>query len=380
MLLVQPEYYTQYPPLGLLKLSTFYRRSGCEVRFVRGRHILLDFYPDEVDITSLFTWAWKPVWECVQFYKALYPKAKVRLGGIYTSLLPHHAKQSGADEIFVGTGNDLDEVVPDYDLVPKWKANILFTTRGCIRKCAFCAVPAIEPQKTARKTLKDLIDPKLKKLILWDNNFFGSPNWREILAEIRELELTVDFNQGIDARLVFEEVAERLEGIKVNPIRMAYDSFSNGMRRAMERAIRLLSDAGFRRRKIVVYVLYNFTDSPEDFFFRVRDLLNWGVAAYPMRYEPLDSLEKNVYVAPNWTQGELEMVADARRVIGYGGAFPPYEGLIRKFNRAQDFVDAMELRPKKRSDTFDEVDLGSELIEMGRDHEFPTGSLVPTTA
>lgn len=176
ILLVEPEYYTQYPPLGLLKLSTFYKNAAHEVRFIRGRRIILDFYPDEVDVTSLFTWAWKPVWECVQFYKALFPKAKVRLGGIYASLMPEHAHLSGADEVMIGTDSRLDSVMPDYDLMPrKWKSNILFTSRGCIRSCSFCAVPAIEPKKTTRGTLRDLIDPRFNRLILWITTSSGRP-------------------------------------------------------------------------------------------------------------------------------------------------------------------------------------------------------------
>ena len=86
VLLVEPGYYTQYPPLGLLKLSSLYKAQGHEVRFVRGLELVTRFVPDEVKVTSLFTWAWKPVWEAVAFYRALFPRAKISLGGIYASL------------------------------------------------------------------------------------------------------------------------------------------------------------------------------------------------------------------------------------------------------------------------------------------------------
>jgi hypothetical protein len=63
-----------------------------------------------------------------------------------------------------------------------------------------------------------------------------------------------------------------------------------------------------------------------------------------MRYEPLEPREKNTYISPYWTAEQLEMVAKARRVLGYGGAFPPYEGLKKKFLNAKSFEEAFKLR------------------------------------
>jgi len=40
-------------------------------------------------------------------------------------------------------------------------------------------------------------------------------------------------------------------------------------------------------------------------------------------------------------------VADARRVLGYGGAFPPYAALVEKLRRARDFAEAFSLRPAR---------------------------------
>ena len=68
-----------------------------------------------------------------------------------------------------------------------------------------------------------------------------------------------------------------------------------------------------------------------------------------MRYQPPNTLKKDSYVAPQWTHEQLEMVATARRVIGFGGAFPPYEGIVKKFNKAKSFNEAFELYPKNRA-------------------------------
>lgn len=181
-------------------------------------------------------------------------------------------------------------------------------------------------------------------MIFWDNNILASPYWRNIFDELEELNLAVDFNQGLDARLLTEEIALRLKRLKVPIVRLAYDI--TGIRTSLQRAITRLNDVGIRGRNIIAYCLYNSqNDNPEKFLFRMKDLLEWGVVAYPMRYEPLEPMPKNTYVSPNWTAEQLNMVQRARRVIGYGGAFPPYEALRKKITRAKTFERAFKLRP-----------------------------------
>ena len=345
VLLVEPAYYTRFPPLGLLKLSTYYKAQGHTTELVRG----LDqpkTAPDLVCITSLFTYCWRPVHEAVSHYRSLFPQARVNVGGIYASLMPEHAASTGA-EVHVGLIPEIEELPPDYSLVPGWNASILFSSRGCVRHCRFCSVPKIEPDFHPRGSIAGLVEPSHKRIILWDNNFLASPFAAGILDELTETGKTVDFNQGLDARLVTPLLAEKLARVRQRFVRMAYDSPSEG--KAVQRAIECLSKAGIRKKKIVVYVLFNFRDSPDDFLRRIQDLMSWDVTAYPMRFEPLNSLKKNQHIGPKWTADQLEMIADARRVLGYAGAWPPTEGLKRKFLEARSFEHAMSLREKQRA-------------------------------
>lgn len=354
VLLVEPQksrkYHTPYPPLGLLKLAAFHRQRGDSVRLVSG--ISDDgFEPDIIYVTSLFTYAWEPVHEVIRFYSNKYPKARVIVGGIYASLCSDHLEEAFGNriEVYKGLVTEVDELLPDYSLVPGWKASILFASRGCIRKCAFCSVTQLEPRFEARKSIKHLIYPGHNKVILWDNNILASPYWRDIFDELEESGLSVDFNQGLDARLLTEETALRLKRLRVPIVRLAYDT--KEIKSSLLKAIDLLKEVGISGRDIVVYCLYGYLDTPEDFLERVRDLVNWGVVAYPMRYQPLEPCVKNSYVSPNWTAEQLEMIAKARRVIGYGGAFPPYEGLRKKLMGAKSFQEAFELRPPRGQHT-----------------------------
>lgn len=345
VLLVEPDYYTRYPPLGLLKLSAHHNSQGDTTQLVRGPQPVRK--PDIVYVTSLFTWAWKPVHKAVRFYKLFYPDAEVWLGGLYASLLPGHAALSGADHIYESLFKEAEDLLPDYSLVPEWDGSIIFSSRGCPKKCGFCAVPKLEgPINSEKYTIKDLVWPEHTKIIFFDNNILASKGWRSVFDELEELNLKVDFNQGLDAELITDEVAERVARLRIFMVRLAYDLQGEGP--SVRRAIARLKAAGVRGRRIMVYALFNYTDDPESFFERVKEILSWGAVCYPMRYEPIYTLEKNKYIAPKWDAKRIDMIQRARRVIGYGGAFPPYEGLIKKFAEAKNFDEAFELRPMEK--------------------------------
>lgn len=348
ILLVEPDYYTQYPPIGLLKLSTFEKSRGNTTELIRGCSIPSK-KPDKIFVTSLFTWSWKPVWRAVGYYKKKYPSSPVYLGGIYASLMPWHARLSGADFISEGILPEVESLMPDYGLRPDWDGSIIFSSRGCNRNCGFCAVPKIEGRLTAEKSsIKNLVFPEHSKIIFFDNNFLWNENKFKIFEEVIELDKWVDFNQGLDARLIDEEIAEYLGRLRYqssNSVRLAYDTI--GEKKAVENAIQLLAENNIKKRRILVYALFNYEDTPETFLERVIDILNWGAVCYPMRFEPLNSTVKNSHISDKWTKEKIEAVQSARRVIGFGGAFPPYKGLIEKFQNANNFDQAFELRECK---------------------------------
>jgi len=270
VLLAEPAYRSRYPPLGLLKLASYHRLKGDTVELARGC-ICPKQKPSLIYITSLFTWTWKPVWDAVRYYKSLFPDAELWLGGLYASLMPEHAKVSGADHIYTGVRKETEELMPAYDLVPRWDGSIIFSSRGCNRHCPFCAVWRIEGSlNSCKRTVKQLIYPKHTRIILWDNNILQSPHFREIFDELTELNRKVDFNQGLDARLITDEIAERLSKMKLMCVRISYDYLA--MRLHVKKAIDMINSHGIRRRSILVYLLYNFRDGPDDFFSRMMEI------------------------------------------------------------------------------------------------------------
>lgn len=162
------------------------------------------------------------------------------------------------------------------------------TTVGCIRKCKFCGVKKFEPK------FKELDDwPDLP--IICDNNLLASSQYHfsRVVDRLKKHQ-GVDFNQGLDARLLTDYHAKRfaeVKGIVKRGLRLALDSrghFSPWMA-AYER----LRTAGIAKRKISTYVLIAFNSDPSDAWARCELVEKQGVRALPMWFHPLDTLNKN---------------------------------------------------------------------------------------
>jgi len=346
ILLVHParsrKYYTPYPPLGLLKYAQYHRAQGDIVHLVRGPSSRL-FNPDIIYITSLFTYSWRPVHDCIRSYRKRYPRAKLLVGGIYASLLPEKIREefSNSVEIITGVNPELDNIIPDYSLVPKWDTSLIIASRGCPRKCSFCSVPKIEPTFTALKSISHLVLPWHKKIVFWDNNILASPYCLNIFHELASFRKQVDFNQGLDARLLTPPLVEALTKISITYIRLSFDN--DFMYAPLDAAISLLHAHGYPNGHIFVFVLYNHDSGPGEFFNRCRFLITRGCTVYPMRFEPYSTAAKRSYISPLWTKDLLDTVARAQGAMGFNGVFSPTEKLINKFNRAKNFAQAFKL-------------------------------------
>lgn len=99
-----------------------------------------------------------------------------------------------------------------------------FTSRGCIRKCGFCIVPQKEVKLQQDSEINDIVRPGSNVICLLDNNLTADPHCIKKLNEIRDRGLILDLTQGIDIRLVDEEVALALSEVKhLRSIHYAWD-------------------------------------------------------------------------------------------------------------------------------------------------------------
>ena len=299
-LLVEPIAKTPYPPLGLMKISTMLksRYPGSKIFAQVGNDIPQGFNnPWSIYITSLFTWDLDRVVDSVHYYHRRFPIARIKVGGIAASLLPDYVYSKTGIMPHVGLLKGAEICPPDYSLSfgRRISSSITFATRGCIRNCRFCSVKVHEPTFFVKANWRRDISPNLPAITFWDNNWLASPNFESDCEMLREMGKRVDFNQGLDARLYNEEKAKMLSGVKLDPIRFAFDGIKN--EKYVLDAIRLAKK--YSAKEIRFYVLYNFDDTPENFFYRI-DLLNrQRVLAFPMEYRSPDPA-KMKYPGRHW--------------------------------------------------------------------------------
>ena len=218
---------------------------------------------------------------------------KVYVGCVFTKNKSQCAQWEGRAEIG-GSGYDISKTLPPEIEVVKPKINMGFTTRGCIRRCAFCIVPQKEGQIRVVGDLMDLWDGKSKDVILMDNNILSLPDhFKLICKQARENKIRLDFNQGLDHRLLTQDIVNDMKTIRHVEYRMAYDSVA--FRKTVDGAIDLLQKNGINRCSW--YVLCGFDSTFEEDLDRLEHLRSLGQVAYLQRHEKCSGIPKYIELA-----------------------------------------------------------------------------------
>ncbi len=182
-----------------------------------------------------------------------------------------------------------------------------FTTRGCTRRCPFCAVPKIEG---AFRELEDWPD----RPIVCDNNLLAASGAHlDRVFDRLEGHEWCDFNQGLDTRLLTDYHAERIGRLKAPIVRLALDN--KNCYEAWSTAFDRLRTAGIPKSAIRSYVIVAFRTDPADAWERCEFVEDHGVLALPQWYHALDALEHNVVTPEQTAWGWTD--DDRTHLMGY---------------------------------------------------------------
>ena len=437
ILLIEPGYKNKYPPLGLMKIAAYHGPHGKNdhVKFVKGEadRSVLSVAWDRIYVTTLFSFEWKTIARSIDFaLKASHNQPnRIFVGGIAASLM-HNAFQAEAEwrgirfikglladapaislqlddfteELYSDDrdGTPIEDLIPDYSILkhiegqyqyPVHDAYFAYASRGCVRKCHFCGVPKLEGAQRDAQSITAVVNGikerhgEKKDLTLMDNNIVASGNFKNIIAEIRNLgfekgaqikrgrvavQRRVDFNQGVDARILCKDemYLREISTICIKPLRIAFDHI--GVRKPYETAIRYANQFGLN--ELSNYMLYNFHDTPEDLYERMRlnidlnEKLGTRIFSFPMRYQPTD-LKDRSHVGEHWNAyylRSMQIILQATHGIVSGS--PDF--FRRAFGESVAAFEKLLARPEKyifNRVYFEELEGKDEFEEFSREFD-----------
>lgn len=300
ILLVQPKFPTpaksinhkDFLPIPLLKIASYHRSIGDEPYLVHGKENV-DFNPDLIYVTSLFTYWQKEFWDTIKFYRNKFSETIINVGGIYVSLFFENSKfQRKCKELNLipikGTVEAFEKSHPDYSLVDA-DYQIIHASRGCKRHCPFCGVWKIEPEFIPKKSIKNEIVKN--KLVFYDNNLLANPFIEKMLKELSELKIKgklvySESQSGFDGRLLTLKLAKLLKKARfINP-RLAWDGPFEDWNK-IEKQINTLCKAGYKSKDISIFMIYNWDYTFEEMELKRRKCFEWGVQIADCRNRPL---------------------------------------------------------------------------------------------
>lgn len=180
--------------------------------------------------------------------------------------------------------DEIEHIYPDYSLYGVEDTAYGFLTRGCPRGCSFCHVEAKEGR--ASRKVADLAEfwNGQKNIVLCDPNILACRQWKDLLQQLIDSKATVDFNQGLDIRLMTEEKAQMIKHIKTKNLHFAWDRIED--REKIIPKFKLFKEiTGINERNLIVYVLCNFDTTFEQDLERIYNLRELGYWAYVMLYD-----------------------------------------------------------------------------------------------
>lgn len=360
ILLIEPDYKNKFPPLGLMKIASYHALLGDQVSFYKGKNTQLrDCEWSAIYITTLFTFQWNNTIDTIKFYSR--SNSPVYIGGILATLMPDEVEKvtcikpktgpfkGDIEEILKIITRDhvlfelyediqkrgIDALPPDYSIfdghdVPYRKildsCYIFRTSKGCSRKCKFCSVGILHPEFIEEIKIRPIIHyiknnyGEKENLVLLDDNVLQSRFFNDIIDEIKTIGFYknakakrkrrwVDFNQGLDIRLLTKGKINKLASIELRPLRLAFDDIA--LKEMYLKKINWAIDAGFK--EISTYILYNYNDTPGDFYERLEIACSLNhkrrcrIYSFPMKYIPCNERTRT-FLSPYWSKRQIRGV------------------------------------------------------------------------
>lgn len=268
-----------YPNLPLMKISAWHKANGDRVRWYEP----FDGWAKEYDIVYMSkVFSFSP-----DYMDPIYAK-EIKKGGSGYCIEIVNGKEKYIKERDIDLPHEIEHIYPDYSLYPDMTKDTAygFLTRGCPRGCEFCHVGCKEGQKSYKVADLSEFWNGQSNIVLCDPNILAYPGHQELLQQLADSKVKVDFNQGLDIRLINTKNIELLKQIRLDGIHFAYDRYED--KKIIEKKLKEFKKAtGYDKDKgrVMVYILTNYDTTIEQDMERIQFCRSLRFSPYPMIYD-----------------------------------------------------------------------------------------------
>ena len=304
------------PPVLDFVPRKFKRYGVPEEHFVRFLKETGDIYA--VLIATGMTYWYLGVLEVAETVRKIHPESKIVLGGIYTSIMPEHAKET-IEPDFIDNRNPLalldylelpaenltPDFSPDWSLYPKLDYGVIKLTDGCPFRCTYCAVWKLAPRFRVRdielvmSELDHFARRGIKDIVFYDDALLvrADRGLLPFLERIPPGRFRFHTPNALHARFITSEVARKMKTAGFETIYIGYET-TDPVRQEMTggkvtaeaflNAVENLLSAGFSREQITVYLLMGLPGQPpEEVEAGIREVAKLGLKVMLSEYSPI---------------------------------------------------------------------------------------------
>ena len=261
-----------FPNLALMRISAYHKARGDDVEWWWSDFVHYDI----VYMSKIFSSAYsKDVPEPTNADKVI----KGGTGYCITTVDGKEVFDKGKNNVLPG---EVEKMFPDYSIYPQFQFAISMTSRGCPRGCSFCHVAAKEGRCAVKvANVSDFWNGQ-KEIQILDPNITACKDKRDLMTQYRETKAVLDFNQGLDIRLLNDADIDDLNHMRLKRLHFAWDNPKDDL----ENKFRNFAN-GFRRKTNIgmVYCLTNYNSTMEENLYRIYTLQDMGYDPYVMIYD-----------------------------------------------------------------------------------------------
>lgn len=254
-----------FPNLPLMKISAWHKSKGDEVKWYEP---LFDGFGEPLDKVYM-----SKVFSFTPDYEYVVNAKEISTGGSGYCINLVNGKEVFDKSKDTKLPYEVEHIYPDYSLYPEYTNDTAygFLTRGCPRGCGFCHVEAKEGRCSYKVADLSEFWRGQKHIVLCDPNILACRDHIGLLKQLVDSKAKVNFNQGLDIRLVTGRNMELLKEINLESIHFAFDRWQD--KDIIEPNLReFVKKTGYSRGKgrVMVYILTNFDTTIEQDIYRIQ--------------------------------------------------------------------------------------------------------------